>query len=104
MNAIDVFPPDTLPLRQRMPALTEPTREKLIEWGLLQPGALPWLLKRTALQWEKIPGHTDPHHRAIDAAAALDLLKFRLETDSDRQAVGHLLTPMDKPPNTQGHV
>ena len=101
MKSITDFPPDDLALRIKLPMFREETRERLIEWGVAQPGSMPWLLKRTARYWDVLPLVTptpapwaahDAHHRAIDATAALDLLRWRVEALDDKGAVSHLET------------
>lgn len=93
MKTIEEFPGEELGLRERLPAMREQTRESLIRWGEVQPGAMPWLLKRTAAYWEKFgKASVDifATQRVIDATAALDLLKWRIEAIDDKEAVGHL--------------
>ena len=93
MKSITDFPPDDLALRIKLPVFREETRERLIEWGAAQPGSMPWLLKRTARYWDLFPNViADAHHRAIDATAALDLLRWRVEALDDKAAVSHLET------------
>jgi len=100
MKSITDFPPDDLALREKLPNMREERREELIRWGMAQPGSMPWLLKRTARYWDKMPpfdlrfppAEFNAHSLAIDATAALDLLKWRIEAIDDREAVGHLDT------------
>lgn len=82
-------------LRQRLPEFKTETRDALIRWGEVQPGALPWLLKRSAKYWEHLSIAQRQHAAdgwslACDATAALDLLRWRIEAKDDRAAVMHL--------------
>ena len=95
MKSIDQFPQDDMPLREKLPEFKPTTRDALVRWGQVQPGALPWLLKRSARYWE----HLSMAHRqhacegwalVCDATSALDLLRWRIEAGTDLEAVGHL--------------
>ncbi len=80
-------------LRDKLPEFKAETRDSLIRWGETQPGALPWLLKRSSRYWETLPADrrkTDEGSLACDATAALDLLRWRIEARDDRAAVLHL--------------
>jgi len=102
MNAIDTFPPADLPLVAKLPKFNPVTSQKLIDWGLAQPGSLPWLLKRSAAYWDKFPGTPDEHHYRIDCTSALDLLRWRIDAPTAKEAVEHLWLPLDKPlPKTE---
>lgn len=101
MNSIDTFP-ESLPLRDALPQFREETRLKLVEWAQRQPGSLPWLLKRAAAYWDRgtsagMPEATeDAHHARIEAACALELLRWRLAEGDDRRCIEHLNTPLAK--------
>ena len=91
MNSIDQLPPDDLPLRSKLPAMRLSTREALLTWAVAQPGAMPWLLKRGALYWDKLVNlDRKVASRDCDGTAALDLLKWRTQSADDRAAVQHL--------------
>jgi len=100
MKSIDQFPGDEMALRDKLPEFKTETRDSLIRWGETQPGALPWLLKRTSRYWETLPPArqmTDEGSLACDATAALDLLRWRIEARDDRAAVLHLNETSVKP-------
>lgn len=106
MKSHTELPPTELPLRAKLPAMREETREALLAWALAQPGAIPWLLNRAAWYWMQLGsdpppiltgaetqaerGQTEAMHRRIEAVVALDLLKWRTESGDDRGAVAHL--------------
>jgi hypothetical protein len=96
VNDIATFP-EKFPVRDKLPQPTDETRARLHAWGLAQPGSLKWLVQQALKIWEKHPGSTDAHHARIDAVAALDLLKWRLDVAEDRDAVAHLNLPLAKP-------
>lgn len=103
MNAIDTFPVKDMPLRVRLPNLSEATRDALIHWGENQPGSLPWLVRRTAAYWDAMPNppagqNLDDYCMALDATAALDLLRHRIQCATDRGAVEHLANSPDPRP------
>jgi len=91
--------PPTLDLPAKLPPMRAERMEQLIRWAQLQ-NAMPWLLQRTAAYWEKFhpdaagwngdPPSSDDLHRHCDAAAALDLLRDRTGTVTNRQAVDRL--------------
>ncbi len=93
MKSIDQFPGEDMALREKLPEFKPDTRDALIRWGETQPGALPWLLKRAARYWDMAPmaKRTVPDGALnCDATAALDLLRWRIEARTDKEAVGHL--------------
>lgn len=93
MKSIDQFPGEDMALREKLPEFKPDTRDNLIRWGEVQPGALPWLLKRAAKYWDMAPmaRRTVPEGAlCCDATAALDLLRWRIEAKDDRAAVMHL--------------
>lgn len=98
MNALDTFPPAPHPLPEALPQFNPSTAERLIHWGRTQPGSLPWLVARGVEYFAKFPVVTDEHHRRVDCAAALDLLRWRLAAPSNRAAVEHLLSDHDQKP------
>ena len=95
MRAIEEFPGDEMALREKLPEFKAETRDALIRWGEVQPGALPWLLKRAARYWAHLSiaqreQDAEGWSLACDATAALDLLRWRIEARDDRAAVQHL--------------
>jgi hypothetical protein len=96
MNPIDSFP-EKAPLRAVLPAFTPDTQSRLVQWACTQPGALPWLLVRSAEYWDAASpalNTCDEWHRSVEATCALELLRWRTATTSDRMAVDHLKTPL----------
>lgn len=105
MKSIDQFPGEDMALREKLPEFKPDTRDNLIRWGEIQPGALPWLLKRALKYWQGLPKEkreTDEHQLACDATAALDLLRWRIEAKDDRAAVMHLSDPVTQPGGARG--
>jgi hypothetical protein len=98
MKSFMELPPNDLPLRETLPTMREETREALLAWAMAQPGAMPWLLKRSAWYWMQRgtgrdvlpPEEAFKIHRQIEAVVALDLLKWRTQAEDDRRAVEHL--------------
>lgn len=96
MKGIEEFPPEKLPLRGNRPAFNADTEAALLRWGQVQPGALPWLIKRSLAYFERDFGSKLPAvaveklSRNCEATAALDLLRWRIEAKDDRAAVEHL--------------
>lgn len=95
MNSIETFPPVDWPLRDALPNIGAATVENLLAWGERQPGSLPWLLGRASVYWDKWTCPKDwpalhEHARLVDATVALELLRYRIQSASDREAVLHL--------------
>lgn len=90
MNSIDTFP-ENLPLRASLPKMRPETITKLIHWACHQPGSMSWLLRRKYdYQDQMLVRHTDEDQRAIEATCALELLRHRIASATDREAVEHL--------------
>lgn len=101
MKSIEEFPEVTAGLRERRPVFKPGRAEGLIAWGLAQPGARPWLVRRSSAYFEKGmeltkdgPGWTLAQVTELslncEATAALDLLRWRIEARDDLAAVAHL--------------
>ena len=78
--------PADLPLREKLPKLTEITREKLMAWGMAQPAARPWVMQRAAAYFDA----GQKELAALDAWCCLDLLRWQRDTSDDRTAVAWL--------------
>lgn len=97
MKSIEEFPAENLPLRGKRPLFNADTEAALLRWGQVQPGALPWLIKRSVAYWDReknaalLSGpEMEKLSRNCEATAALDLLRWRIEAVDDRLAVEHL--------------
>lgn len=102
MKSIEQFPGEDMPLREKLPEFKPDTRDALIRWGEVQPGALPWLLKRASRYWDMAKRTVPDGALSCDATAALDLLRWRIEARTDKEAVGHLSEVQVPPSGARG--
>lgn len=96
-NTAPVIGQEDLPLRPRLPKISDATRTRLISWAQRQPGVMSWLLIRSAAYFDEFTRQRDltqfpcddAEFTVFDSTAALDLLEWQTGMKG-REAVDRL--------------